>query len=120
MELSAEQRRRLDELAREAREIIGGCCHPDGRPLTFAELEDECIAVSDFFSSTLLQRRVSERPRPETPPGCPTCDRPGIPNHEDEPRVLQTDRGEVEWMEPAYHCHYCRRSFFPSLGRAGT
>jgi hypothetical protein len=29
---------------------------------------------------------------------------------------LQTDRGEVAWMEPAYHCRYCRRSFFPSLG----
>jgi hypothetical protein len=35
---------------------------------------------------------------------------------DDEVRVLQTDRGEVAWMEPTFECRHCRRSFFPSLG----
>lgn len=115
MELSAKQRCRLREIAREVQEIVGGCLHPDGRPMTFAELEDECIAAGDFLTATLLQERVAEREVPEEVPRCPTCDRQGK-RSSDEPRVLQTDRGEVAWLEPNYYCGYCRRSFFPSLG----
>jgi hypothetical protein len=115
MRLSAIQRKRLKEIAAEAKEIVGGCLHPDGRPMTFAELEDECIEAGDLLTSAMLQQRVTGRPPLEQPPCCPTCDRRGEPGP-DEPRVLQTDRGEVEWVEPAYHCRHCRRSFFPSLG----
>jgi hypothetical protein len=115
MILLAIQRKRLQEIAAEAKEIVGGCLHEDGRPMTFAELEDECIEVGDLLSSAVLQQRVTERPPPEQPPCCPTCDRWGEPGP-DEPRVLQTDRGEVEWLEPTYYCRHCRRSFFPSLG----
>lgn len=115
MKLSANQRERLKEIVTEAKEIVGGCLHPDGRPMTFAELEDECIEVGDLLTSAMLQQRVTERPPLKQPPRCPTCNRQGEPGP-DEPRVLQTDRGEVEWMEPTYHCRHCRRSFFPSLG----
>ena len=51
MDLSAEKQRRLQELVGEAREILGGCLHPDGRPKTFAELEEECIQVGDRFTA---------------------------------------------------------------------
>jgi len=115
MTLSAAQRERLQEIAAEAKEIVGGCLHPDGRPMTFAELEDECIEAGDLLTSAMLQQRVTQRSPLEQPPCCPTCDQRGEPSP-DEPRVLQTDRGEVEWMEPTYYCRHCRRSFFPSLG----
>ncbi len=114
MKLSATQRERLREIAREATEIVGGCLNPDGQPMTFAELEDECIEAGDLLTSTMLQQRVTQRQPPQQP-CCPTCDREGEPGP-DEPRVLQTDRGEVSWMEPTYLCRPCRRSFFPSLG----
>jgi hypothetical protein len=115
MDLSLQKRRRLLELAEEAREILGGCLHQDGRPKTFAELEDECIEVGDLFTAELLRERVSER-NPETPSAlCPSCGREGE-RSPDEPHVLQTDRGEVGWSEPAYYCRVCRKSFFPSLG----
>lgn len=115
MRLSTAQRERLHEIAQEAQEIVGGNCHGDGRPMTFAELEDECVAVGDLFTSAMLQQRVRERQPVEPAACCPTCDRAGdlCP---DEPRVLQTDRGEVTWTEPTYFCRHCRRSFFPSLG----
>ena len=113
MGLSASQRQRLEEIAKEAREIIGGCLHPDGRPMTFAELEDECIEAGDLLTAAMLQDRVAERPLPKEA-CCPTCDRQGK-RCTNEPRILQTDRGEVSWLEPSYYCHYCRRSFFPSL-----
>jgi hypothetical protein len=115
MELSAAKRRRLEEIAREVKEIVGGCLHPDGRPMTFAELEDECIEAGDVLTAAMLQERVTGRQPPEQAPCCPTCDREGKLGP-DEPRVLQTDRGEVSWMEPTYYCRHCRRSFFPSLG----
>ena len=115
MKLSAAQRQRLEEIAREAKEIIGGCLHPDGRPMTFAELEDECIEAGDLLTAAMLQQRVAERQPPKEVPCCPRCDSPGEVGS-DEPRVLQTDRGEVSWIEPTYYCRRCRRSFFPSLG----
>lgn len=116
MKLSATQRERLKEIATEAKEVVGGCLHGEGRPMTFAELEDECIEVGDLLTSAMLQQRVAEREPPQQPPCCPTCGRQTNLNPDEEPRVLQTDRGEVEWMEPTYHCRHCRRSFFPSLG----
>ena len=115
MGLSSSQRQRLQELAAEVQEIVGGCLHPDGRPMTFAELEDECIEAGDLLTAAMLQQRVAERPCPAEAPCCPTCNRAGE-REEDEPRLVQTDRGEVSWLEPSYYCRYCRRSFFPSDG----
>ena len=115
MDVSVEKRRRLQELIEEAKEILGGCLHADGRPRTFAELEDECIEVGDLFTAELLLGRVIQRDPAASSACCPDCDRAGehVP---DEPRLLQTDRGEVGWTEVAYYCRNCRRSFFPSLG----
>ena len=115
MRLSAANRKRLKEIAQEVREIVGGCLHPDGRPMTFAELEDECIEAGDLLTSLTLEQRVSERQPPLQAPCCPICDLPGE-RGADEPRVVQADRGEVSWMEPSYYCRHCRRAFFPSLG----
>lgn len=115
MDLSLEKRRRLLELVEEAREILGGCLDQDGRPKTFAELEEECVEVGDLLTAELLRERVGER-NPDGPSGCcPSCGRDGE-RSPDEPHVLQTDRGEVGWSEPAYYCRHCRKSFFPSLG----
>lgn len=119
MRLSPNQRERLRELAREAKEIVGGCLHPKGRPMTFAELEDECIAAGDLVTSAMLEERISERQAPQQQPCCPTCGCPGEAGP-DEPRILQTDRGEVSWIERSYFCRHCRRSFFPSVGGIGS
>ncbi len=115
MKLSAKKRARLEELAREAAEIVGGCLHSDGTPMTFEELEDQCVEAGDLVTTTMLVNQVRNRERPVTAPCCPTCNRAGTPLAEDEVRVLQTDRGEVSWMEPTFHCRPCRRNFFPSL-----
>ncbi len=114
MGLAAEKRGQLQELVSEARKVFGGCLHPDGRPKTFAELEEECIEIGDLFTAELLLGRVVER-APDAPSACcPTCGRVGE-RSPDEPRVLETDRGEIGWKEPAYYCRCCRQSFFPSL-----
>ena len=115
MGLSVEKRRRLQELIKEGKEILGGCLHADGRPKTFAELERECIEVGDSFTAELLLSRVIERDSAAPSACCPTCGQAGE-RTPDEPRLLQTDRGEIGWTEVAYYCRNCRRSFFPSLG----
>jgi hypothetical protein len=84
--------------------------------MTFTELEEECIEAGNLLTAAVLQQRVAQRERPPEAPCCPTCQRQGTPRADDEARVLQTDRGEVSWMEPVYDCLYCRRSFFPSFG----
>ena len=115
MDLSVDKRRRLQELVREAKEIVGGCLAEDGRPKTFSELEDECIELGDLFTAELLLGRIIERDPEAVSVCCPTCGRAGE-RLLDEPRLLQTDRGAVGWAEVAYHCRHCRQSFFPSLG----
>jgi hypothetical protein len=114
MGLSMEERKRLQELVSEAKKIGGGCLHPDGRPKTFTELEDECIEIGDLFTAELLLERVTEQEADAPSPCCPSCGRVGK-RSADEPRLIETDRGEVGWKEPAYYCNCCRQSFFPSL-----
>lgn len=116
MKLSASKRERLKQIAAEVQEILGGCVRPDGRAMTFSELEDECIEAGDLLAAGVLERRVVQREMPADGGCCPTCQRAVTRLPDDEARVLQTDRGEVGWMEPAFYCRWCRRSFFPSLG----
>ena len=116
MSLSASKKERLKQIAAEVQEIMGGCVRPDGRPMTFSELEDECIEAGDLLTAGVIERRVAQRETSQDGWCCPSCQRLGTRLPDDEVRVLQTDRGEVAWMESAFFCRYCRQSFFPSLG----
>lgn len=116
MSLSSSKKERLKQIVAEVQKIMGGCVHPDGRPMTFSELEDECIEAGDLLTAGVIERRVAQRETSQDGCRCPSCQRPGTRLPDDEVRVLQTDRGEVAWMESAFFCRYCRRSFFPSLG----
>jgi uncharacterized protein with PIN domain len=49
---------------------------------------------------------------------CPSCGRP-TRARDAEPRSVQTDRGTVNWQEPASHCDRCRKAFFPSVQAPG-
>ena len=68
MKLSATQRERLEQIAQEAKEIMGGCLRPDGRPMTFAELEDECIEAGDLLTAAVLQHGSRSGIRPKQAP----------------------------------------------------
>jgi hypothetical protein len=116
MELSLEQRRRVEAIVGELQEILGANVRADGGAKSFAELEDECVAAGDWLTSQVLQRRVGTRGIADGPPCCPHCRRPGERLPDDEVRILQTSRGEVAWSEAGWFCRPCRRSFFPSVG----
>lgn len=115
MSLSQKQQVRLQELAREAQKILSESQQPNDRPMTFAELEEASIEAGDFMTALMMQAEIENRSPTDEPACCPTCEQTGQPQAEMEPRVLQTDRGEVTWLESAYYCRRCRRSFFPAV-----
>lgn len=40
---------------------MGGRVHPDGRPMTFSELGDECIEAGDLLTAGVIERWVAQR-----------------------------------------------------------
>ena len=116
MGLSATDRKRLQELGGEIRKILGGAVRDDGTPKTFDELENDSVEVGDLIASAMLEANVRDGEQPTGACRCPKCNRVGARCDDVEPRVLQTDRGEVSWLEAEYFCRRCRRSFFPSDG----
>lgn len=116
MDLSSEQRRRVEAILSELQEVLGSNVRADGRAKTFDELEDECVEVGDWLTSQVLQRRVATADVTHGSPCCPDCQRPGERLPDDEVRLLQTSRGEAAWSEAGWFCRPCRRSFFPSVG----
>jgi hypothetical protein len=83
--------------------------------MTFSQLEDACIELGDFMTAQMMQEQIANRQAADEPPCCPTCQQTGESQAEQEARVLQTDRGEVTWLESVFYCRDCRRSFFPSV-----
>lgn len=113
MAISARGRQRLKEVARDLTQLVDDEKKQPGRIYTFAELEDDSIEVADLLAQLLMEERVAQQlSAPEPSVCCPKC-QSQIPRDVDEPRVMQTDRGEVTWTEPTYECSTCRRAFFP-------
>ncbi|MBP87947.1 MAG: hypothetical protein CMJ64_14690 [Planctomycetaceae bacterium] len=63
MELFARQRERLQQIASDVKNTVGRCLHEDGRPMTFTELEEDCIEAGDLFTAAMLQQGVTQRLR---------------------------------------------------------
>ena len=118
MAISPEDRARARELANEICKITGGRFREDGTSKTFAELEDEASLVGDLITSLAIQQAAAELPDRERPVRCPQCQAEPEPHgpDRDEAMVVQTARGEVEWVTEGHYCRRCRRSFFPSAG----
>ena len=114
MGLSSADRSRIMELASELKELVGGSRHKDGKAKTFDELEHESIEVSDLICEAMLGSLVADTDEEPGTCRCPKCDCVSPRKHEDEPRVVEADRGTVAWNEAEYFCRRCRRSFFPS------
>ncbi|WP_430450968.1 hypothetical protein [Rhodopirellula europaea] len=113
MALSDKDRKRAEELARELMKITGGRIKPDGVSKTFAEIEEEAIEVTDIVASALIKQTAKDAPDAPTQCRCPECKAvPGDRGEDDEPIVLLTDRGEVDFLTKGYFCRRCRRSFF--------
>ncbi|MEX1028189.1 MAG: hypothetical protein WD049_09325 [Candidatus Paceibacterota bacterium] len=115
MAISGKDRKRAEELALELLKITGGRFKSDGTSKTFDEIEERAIEVGDLVTSLAIGEAAKQADQvPEC--RCPQCGAvPKRPSEDDtEPIVLQTDRGEVDFLTEGYYCRRCRRSFFPS------
>ena len=116
MAISPQDRARAKELAKELVKITGGRFKADGTSKTFDELETEASLIGDLITSMAINEASEEMAAEEKCVRCPQCH--AIPRDhdpdDDEPMIIQTARGDVEWVTEGYYCRRCRRSFFPS------
>jgi hypothetical protein len=108
-ELTSELSRLAQQLGREI--------YPDGLPrdTKFSELEEFAGIVGDELARQIIETQVAEQTEcfEEELGECPECHGPAR-KMPDQPRVLATTRGEVQWKERVANCPRCRRAFFPS------
>jgi hypothetical protein len=90
------------------------------------EIEDTISAIRQVLSEKMLdealQKQANTAPhRPAAWQCCPKCGKAVEDKHKEdaEARMLATNVGEAEWLEPETYCRKCRRSFFPSEQELG-
>ncbi len=81
-------------------------------------IEEVAVAVGDEVARKIMQRKLAADPAC-TEARCPDCGAPGLRKGSRRREIL-TRRGLVELDEPECYCRTCRRSFFPSVARAGA
>jgi hypothetical protein len=106
-----------------ARNVLRHAYGPDGMPwgTRFTDVEDLAAQVGDLLAREVLRTALqgqATRQRPDDLTTCPSCSGP-LDQHPDEPREVQSRRGDVAWDEPAAYCPRCRRAFFPSVQEPG-
>lgn len=80
----------------------------------FEAVEVRAAEIGDMLMREIaVQRhRIANLEPPAEHANCPDCQQPcqiaGLRR-----KKLETIRGQIEIEEPEYHCHKCRRSFFP-------
>ena len=108
---------------REIAQELGRKVFPKGLPrdTKFSELETIAGALGDEMARLLIEINVREQADdwPEEELGeCPVCGGPAR-KAPDQPCVLTTTRGTVEWRQRVRNCPRCRRAFFPSESSVG-
>jgi hypothetical protein len=87
----------------------------------FVQMEEVVVQLSRYLGSELLQlalQRQASQPLPPPLRHCPSCGR-ATQDRPPEARSVQTRIGTANWQEPAAHCDYCRKAFFPSVQEPG-
>lgn len=117
MAISREMQGRIQEVAEGLRrEFYGGRGAPISGEILFSELEEDACQLGDAIACELMQQVLQSQAdddHPETTCECSVCGRYGKLD-DVQPRVVQTRRGKVKWLEPRYFCKPCRKAFFPS------
>jgi len=121
MEISIENRTRIEALARELANELGKFSGEGfGSPFEAVEVLGAELGDSLMRECTQQLFRIeTEAPPPKSQTCCPDCGMTGKLKKL-RPRTLQTIRGEIEIPELEYHCKSCRKSFFPDDPLVGS
>jgi hypothetical protein len=113
MARNLERQRKIAEAFRQLEELFCEELQDEpGETKSFDDLEMASIDVGDELTRRLLGRVTKARVVEQVEARCPTCSCKCQPIDQ-EPRVVQSLRGEVTWQEQNFYCNRCRRSFFP-------
>jgi hypothetical protein len=116
--LSVELQSQLGRIAHQ----LGQEIYPEGLPrdTKFSDLETLAGVVGDEIARQIIETQVEDQAGgfDEELGECPECHGPAR-KAPDQPRVLATTRGEVQWKERVANCPRCRRAFFPSEPSVG-
>ena len=114
LELSPAEKKQFDELvALLAKRGFGEKGPP--RETTFAQIEQFGHQAGQMVARAIDARLAEQHAAyfaGEEP--CPACGEKHLPKESPHDLGLQTEDGEVELREPAFHCTPCERDFFPS------
>jgi hypothetical protein len=110
-------RRRIEVIAAEFLEEFGEI-PADAEGCLLLPVEEWAVAVGDQLSQALMHEHLARASAPVEAPRCPVCGGPAS-HQKERKRRIQTRRGTIAASEPECYCNRCRRSFFPSLARAG-
>lgn len=108
-----------------AKSLVDRLYGPDGpaADTTLTALEKTIESVRSTLSEHMLALALGRQSdayscAPPESTCCPSCQRP-TQARDPEPRIVATDVGRAEWLEPQRYCTKCRRAFFPSVALPG-
>jgi len=116
----AEVRLYLKGVAKYLTDRLYGAAGP-AKGTTLSSLEKTVSSVCVTLSEEILQQALSRQSlafSSALPDSvcCPSCQLPTQPRPPEQ-RVVRTDVGAADWLEPCYFCTNCRKAFFPSVGQ---
>lgn len=116
--LSPELRRRLAELAREARGLVYGEAGCPEWGTRFAEIEDDAKEVGHEFIRLLMEQASEAQGRrlPDAALTSAAGERAVLIGTEH--RTIESESGGVQWKEPKAYLPQSRKAFFPSESSA--
>jgi hypothetical protein len=121
MAISQELHERIKVFAAELRQGIYGESGAPQWGTRFTEIEDVGVEIGDAVACAMVSQSLQGQAAQadgQVVHVCAVCGRRGE-EHEVEPRIVQTRRGETQWQEPKGYCKHCRKAFFPSVEGPG-
>jgi hypothetical protein len=121
MAISQQLHERIKAVAAELRREIYGVSGAPQWGTRFTEIEDVGVEIGDAVACAMVSQSLQGQAAQADGNAarvCAVCGRHGH-EHEVEPRIVQTRRGETQWQEPKGYCKHCRKAFFPSVEGPG-
>lgn len=118
--MTPELRRRLAEVASEARALVYGAAGCPEWGTRFAEIEDDAKEVGHEFMRLLMEQAADAQTRhmPDAALTAAAGEPAMLIGTED--RAIESESGGVHWKEPKAYLAKSRKAFFPSEPSPGT
>jgi hypothetical protein len=113
--VSPEVAQKLAKVAREMRQdIYGEQAFPEWGT-RFTDIEQQGMDIGLELARIFMEQSVQEQAVQDIPPEALDCDgETARCGEQQDPAILETPAGELEWQQPKTRLSKARRDFFPS------